>query len=65
MTTVATEAATPTGTEAPAEKTPAKKPTRKAPAKKATPAKKTATKGAGDEKRTQLRTIPTAKIDRD
>ncbi|MBT3167989.1 ParB/RepB/Spo0J family partition protein [Streptomyces sp. Vc74B-19] len=76
MTTVATEAATPTATEAPAEKTPAKKPTRKAPAKKTapakkapakkpTPAKKTATKRAGDEKRTQLRTIPTAKIDRD
>lgn len=70
MTTVATEAATPTATEAPAEQTPAKKPTRKAPAKKTAPArkapaKKAAAKGAGDEKRTQLRTIPTAKIDRD
>lgn len=55
-------------TEAPVKRAPAgKKPARKATAatKAAAPAKKAAPKQAGDEKRTQLRTIPTSKIDRD
>ncbi|MEH0579071.1 ParB/RepB/Spo0J family partition protein [Streptomyces sp. B21-108] len=59
-------------TEAPAKKTPAKKaPAAKKPARKATaatnaaPGKKATAQQAGDEKRTQLRTIPTSKIDRD
>ncbi|PWI05490.1 hypothetical protein DIZ27_38830 [Streptomyces sp. NWU339] len=69
MTATETATETPaieTVTEAPAKKAPvAKKPARKAPAAKAAPAKKAAPKQAGDEKRTQLRTIPTSKIDRD
>ncbi|MER6632229.1 ParB/RepB/Spo0J family partition protein [Streptomyces sp. NPDC000987] len=70
--TATTEATTATATEAAAKKTPAKKapaakkPARKAPAAtKTAPAKKTVPAQAGDETRTQLRTIPTAKIDRD
>ncbi|WP_086859769.1 ParB/RepB/Spo0J family partition protein [Streptomyces milbemycinicus] len=70
--TATTEATTPTATEAPAKKTPAKKaPAAKKPARKATaatkaaPAKKATAQQAGDGQRTQLRTIPTSKIDRD
>lgn len=60
------KAATTATAEAPAKRAPAgKKPARKTAATKAAPAKKTASKPAGDEKRTQLRTIPTGKIDRD
>ncbi|MFB0617257.1 ParB/RepB/Spo0J family partition protein [Streptomyces sp. AGS-58] len=60
---------TPTTEQAPA-KAPKKAPARKGPAARKAPAtkvapKKTAPQPAGDEKRTQLRTIPTAKIDRD
>ncbi|MFF5668833.1 ParB/RepB/Spo0J family partition protein [Streptomyces hygroscopicus] len=69
MTATATATAT---TEAPAKKTPAKKapaakkPTRKATAAtKAAPAKKATAQQAGDGQRTQFRTIPTSKIDRD
>ncbi|MFI1787434.1 ParB/RepB/Spo0J family partition protein [Streptomyces olivaceoviridis] len=57
---------TATTPKAPAKKAPAaKKPARKAPTTKATPAKKTVPAPAGDEKRTQFRTIPIGKIDRD
>jgi ParB/RepB/Spo0J family partition protein len=71
MTATATEATT--TTEAPGKKAPArkasaaKKTARKAPAatKAAPAAKKAAPQPAGDEKRTQLRTIPISKIDRD
>lgn len=50
-------------TDAPAKKAPAAR--KVTAATKAAPAKKAAPKPAGDEKRTQLRTIPTSKIDRD
>ncbi|KUN37711.1 hypothetical protein AQJ30_15620 [Streptomyces longwoodensis] len=71
--TATTAEATTTETAPEAKKTPARKPAaprkaaaRKAPAPKAAPAKKTpAPKAAGDGTRTQLRTIPTSKIDRD
>ncbi|WP_019061728.1 ParB/RepB/Spo0J family partition protein [Streptomyces prunicolor] len=72
MTATATEATTATATEAPAKKAPARKaPAAKKPARKATeatkaaPAKKETAQQAGDGQRTQLRTIPTNKIDRD
>ncbi|MFF4179682.1 ParB/RepB/Spo0J family partition protein [Streptomyces sp. NPDC001750] len=59
--------ATETTTKAPAKKAPATKarPRKTAAAAKAAPAKKTAPKPTGDDMRTQLRTIPTSKIDRD
>ncbi|MGO4747494.1 ParB/RepB/Spo0J family partition protein [Streptomyces sp. 2MCAF27] len=70
--TATAEATSPTATEAPAKKTPAKKaPAAKKPARKAiaatkaAPAKKATAQQAGDGQRTQLRTIPTSKIDRD
>lgn len=67
-TTVTTEATTTETTPKPrASKAPAvKKPARKTPAAtKTATAKKAAPRPAGDEKRTQLRTIPISKIDRD
>ncbi|CAM5479287.1 ParB/RepB/Spo0J family partition protein [Streptomyces canarius] len=75
MTTATTPEATTTATapEAPAKRAPAaKKPAKRAPvkatpAKKPAPAKKAIPAQAGDEneKRTQFRTLPTSKIDRD
>ncbi|MGW4731807.1 ParB/RepB/Spo0J family partition protein [Streptomyces shenzhenensis] len=66
--TATTEATTATATEAPAKKAPAaKRPARKATlaTKAAAPAKKATAQQAGDVQRSQLRTIPTSKIDRD
>ncbi|MEU0060742.1 ParB/RepB/Spo0J family partition protein [Streptomyces sp. NPDC006334] len=69
MTAATTEATTGTVTEAPVKKAPAKKaPAAKKPARKApapAPVKKVTAPQAGDGQRTQLRTIPTSKIDRD